>query len=53
VFTPLAEKAGIKVVATEYYQRADPSVTGQALRLLAAKPDAVLVAGVGGPGVLP
>jgi branched-chain amino acid transport system substrate-binding protein len=53
VFTPLAEKAGIKVVATEYYQRADPSVTGQALRLIAAKPDAVLVAGVGGPGVLP
>ncbi len=53
VFTPLAETTGIKVVATEYYQRADPSVTGQALRLLAAKPDAVLIAGVGGPGVLP
>ena len=53
VFTPMAEKAGIKLVATEYYQRTDPSVTGQALKLIAAKPDAVLVAGVGGPGVLP
>ena len=53
VFTPIAEKAGIKVVATEYYQRSDPSVTRQALKLIAAKPDAVLVAGVGGPGVLP
>ncbi len=53
VFTPMAEKAGINVVATEYYQRTDPSVTGQALKLIAARPDAVLVAGVGGPGVLP
>ena len=50
VFTPMAEKAGIKVVAAEYYRRADPSVTGQVLKLIAAKPDAVLVAGVGGPG---
>ena len=53
VFTPIAEKAGIKVVATEYYQRSDPRVTGQALKIIGAKPDAVLVAGVGGPGVLP
>ena len=53
VFVPMAQKAGIERVATEYYQRADLSVTGQALKLIAAKPDAVLVAGVGGPGVLP
>lgn len=53
VFTPMARKAGIRMVATEYYQRTDPSVTGQTLKLIAAKPDAVLVAGVGGPGVLP
>ena len=53
VFTPMAEKAGIRLVATEYYQRTDTSVIGQALKLLSAKPDAVLVAGVGGPGVLP
>ena len=53
MFSAIAEKAGIKLVATEYYLRTDASVTGQALKLIAAKPDAVLVAGVGGPGVLP
>jgi len=53
VFVPLAVKAGVALVATEYYQRTDSSVTAQALKLVAAKPDAVLVAGVGGPGVLP
>lgn len=53
VFSALAEKAGIKFVATEYYQRTDPSVTGQTLKLIAAKPDAVFIAGVGGPAVLP
>ena len=53
VFSGIAEKAGIKFVAVEYYQRTDPSVTGQVLKLIGAKPDAVLVAGVGGPGVLP
>lgn len=53
VFVPMAEKAGMRLVATEYYQRTDSSVTAQAIKLIAAKPDAVLVAGVGGPGVLP
>ena len=53
VFMPIAERSGIRLVATEYYQRTDQSVMGQALKLIAAKPDAVLVAGVGGPGVLP
>ena len=53
VFSALAEKAGVQLIATEYYLRTDPSVTGQALKLISAKPDAILVAGVGGPGVLP
>jgi branched-chain amino acid transport system substrate-binding protein len=53
VFSALAEKAGIKVVASERYTRTDQSVTGQTLKLLAAKPDAVLIAAVGGPAVLP
>ena len=53
VFTPMAEKAGIKVVASERYTRTDQSVTGQTLKLIAAKPDAVLIAAVGGPAVLP
>jgi len=53
VFSGLAAKAGVSVVASERYARQDASVTGQALKLIAAKPDVVLVAGVGGPGVLP
>ena len=53
VFVPLAEKAGIKVVVSERYARTDQSVTGQTLKLIAAKPDAVLIAAVGGPAVLP
>ena len=53
VFAPMAEKAGIQLVATEYYQRTDASVTGQVLKLVLAKPEAMLIAGVGGPAVLP
>ena len=53
VFAPMAEKAGIKVVANERYQRGDQSVLGQATKIVAANPDAVLVAGAGGPTVLP
>lgn len=53
VFTALGEKAGVKVVAAERYGRTDSSVTGQALKLQAARPDAVLIAAVGGPAVLP
>ena len=53
VFGELADKAGIKVVANERFARTDQSVTGQTLKLIAAKPDAVLIAAVGGPAVLP
>jgi branched-chain amino acid transport system substrate-binding protein len=53
VFGGLAEKAGIAIVANERYARTDQSVTGQVLKLMAAKPDAVLIAAVGGPAVLP
>jgi branched-chain amino acid transport system substrate-binding protein len=53
VFNAQAQKAGIKVVANERYMRADTSVTGQVAKLMAAKPDAVLVAAAGGPTVLP
>jgi branched-chain amino acid transport system substrate-binding protein len=53
VFSGLAERAGIRIVASERYARNDQSVTGQALKLVAAKPDAVLIAAVGGPAVLP
>lgn len=48
-----AEAKGIKILLAESYQRADTSVTGQALKLVAANPDAVLIAGSGTPAVLP
>ena len=53
VFSALAGKAGVNVVAVERYARTDASVTGQTLKLIAAKPDAMLIAAVGGPAVLP
>ncbi|MDT3669511.1 MAG: ABC transporter substrate-binding protein [Aromatoleum sp.] len=53
VFSALAEKNGLKVTANERFQRSDTSVTGQSLKLLSARPDAVLVAAPGGPSVLP
>ena len=48
-----AEAAGIKMVAVERYARADTSVSGQVLKLVAARPDAVLVVGSGSPAALP
>jgi branched-chain amino acid transport system substrate-binding protein len=53
VFSALGERAGVKVVAIERYGRTDSSVTGQTLKLIAAHPDAMLIAAVGGPAVLP
>ncbi|HTH72782.1 MAG TPA: ABC transporter substrate-binding protein [Trinickia sp.] len=43
----------LKVVASEKYNRADASVTGQVLKLMSANPDAVLIAGSGTPAALP
>ena len=51
--TRALEARGIKLVAVEKYARADTSVTGQVLKLVAAKPQAVLVAGAGTPAALP
>ena len=48
-----AQTAGIKVVAEEKYNRNDPSVTGQVLKLVAANPDAILIAAAGTPGATP
>jgi branched-chain amino acid transport system substrate-binding protein len=44
---------GIKIVDTERYARTDTSVIGQTLKLIAAKPDAVLIAASGTPAALP
>ena len=43
----------IKLVAVERFARTDTSVTGQVLHLMAAHPDAVLIAGSGTPAALP
>ncbi|MCF8150867.1 MAG: ABC transporter substrate-binding protein [Sulfuritalea sp.] len=51
--TGAAEAKGIKVTAVESFQRNDTSVTGQALKLISANPDAILIAGSGTPAVLP
>lgn len=51
--TKTTEAAGITIVATERYARPDTSVTGQVLKLVAAKPDAVFVGGTGTPAALP
>jgi branched-chain amino acid transport system substrate-binding protein len=48
-----AEPAGIKVLTNERYARADTSVTGQVLKIVAAHPDAVITGGSGTPGALP
>jgi branched-chain amino acid transport system substrate-binding protein len=52
-FNAAAAKHNLKVVATERFNRTDSSVTGQALKLMSANPDAVLIAGSGTPSALP
>ncbi|VVE49515.1 branched-chain amino acid ABC transporter substrate-binding protein [Pandoraea eparura] len=52
-FQKAADLNKIKVVANERFNRADTSVTGQALKIMAANPDAVLIAGSGTPAALP
>lgn len=52
-FTKAADLKKLKIVANERYARTDTSVTGQTLKLMSAKPDAVLVAGSGTPAALP
>ena len=45
--------AGITIAAEEKYNRNDPSVTGQVLKLVAANVDAVIIAGAGTPAATP
>ena len=51
--TPLLDKAGIKLLATERFARADTSVTAQALKLTAANPDAMVVVASGSGAAMP
>jgi branched-chain amino acid transport system substrate-binding protein len=52
-FTPIAEKAGIKVIAVERFARPDTSVTPQALKLVSANPDAMLIVATGSGAAMP
>jgi len=49
----LAPAGGYKIVTNERYGRADTSVTGQVLKVMAANPDVVVVGGSGSPGATP
>lgn len=50
---PLLEKAGIKLVGAERFARSDTSVTAQALKLVAANPDAMVVVASGSGAAMP
>jgi branched-chain amino acid transport system substrate-binding protein len=49
----VAKNAGISVVTGERYNRTDTSVTAQALKILAASPDAVFIGASGTAAALP
>lgn len=51
--TDLLKKADIKLVATERFARTDISVNAQALKLVAARPDAILVVAAGSAAAMP
>lgn len=52
-FNAEASKAGIKTIATERFARSDTSVTGQALKLASANPDAMLIVASGSGAAMP
>ena len=52
-FSKIAEVRKMKVVASERFNRADTSVTGQILKIMSTNPDAILIAGSGTPAALP
>jgi len=53
VFSKDAEARNIKIVANERFNRTDTSVTGQVLKMIAAKPDVMFIVGSGTPAALP
>lgn len=52
-FSKSAALKNIQITVNERYARSDTSVTGQVLKTVAARPDAVLIAGSGTPAALP
>lgn len=53
VFSEEAQKNGITVTVKERFQRQDTSLTAQGLKVMVARPDAVLIAAPGSSSVLP
>jgi len=51
--TNAGKEKGIEILTAERYGRTDTSVTGQILKILASKPDGILIAGSGTPVALP
>src|SRR5690606_19337567 len=51
--TNLAKEAGIEITTAERYARADTSVTAQALKAIATKPDAILIVASGSGAAMP
>ncbi len=52
-FSARAQAAGLALAVVERYRRADQAVSGQINKLIAARPDAVLIAGTGSSALLP
>jgi branched-chain amino acid transport system substrate-binding protein len=52
-FTAAASTAGLHPVATERFNRADTSITAQALKVMSAKPDAILIGASGSGAAMP
>jgi branched-chain amino acid transport system substrate-binding protein len=52
-FSKLAADRHVAIAASERYNRADTTVTGQVLKILSARPEAVLVGAAGTPAALP
>ncbi len=52
-FKEKAAAAGIKITTIERFARADTSIAGQALSVIASKPDAVIVVAVGAGAAMP
>ncbi|MDH7797581.1 MULTISPECIES: ABC transporter substrate-binding protein [unclassified Beijerinckia] len=48
-----AKEAGINIVANERYARTETSVTGQVLKIVSQRPDAVVIGGTATPAALP
>lgn len=53
VSAEMCAETGIALVADEKYARTDNTVVGQILKIVAAEPDAVLIAASGAPAALP